>query len=209
LGYQERHGEVKGSLDYPCEINWGNRATIRLEDWEDLTTLWVVLWGGEYTIKPDDRVIVDLGANIGIFAVFAAHRAAQSKVIAVEAFPSTFTRLRDHLDRNGLAARVTAVNVAVCGEDGTVSFTADEDIASHSRRIADSPACRTIDVEGLSPDSLLKPCRGIGHNHSDVGRFWLSRHSGAVPPPLLRRGGRWHTVERMPPALRRAELPSR
>lgn len=50
---------------------------------------------------PEDGVVLDVGANIGCFALQAARLARRGRVIAWEPEPGNFGMLRDNLARNG------------------------------------------------------------------------------------------------------------
>ena len=62
-----------------------------------------------------DRLIVDLGANCGVFTLFALVHAPESRVFAVEAQPEMIGALRGNLERNGLLPRVTVANALAGG----------------------------------------------------------------------------------------------
>jgi len=62
-----------------------------------------------------DRFIVDLGANCGVFTLFALVNAPEARVFAVEAQPEMIGALRGNLERNGLLPRVTVANVLAGG----------------------------------------------------------------------------------------------
>ena len=51
--------------------------------------------------KPGD-VIIDIGAHIGMFAIYTALRFPQVVIHAFEPFPENFERLKQNLDRNGI-----------------------------------------------------------------------------------------------------------
>lgn len=68
-------------------------------------------------LGPGDNVI-DVGANIGAFAVLAAHRVGpEGKVFAFEPATATFARLQRNVQLNQLK-NVTAINAAVGGTNG-------------------------------------------------------------------------------------------
>ena len=71
-----------------------------------------------FDIRPGQTVI-DIGGNIGTFALLAAQRA--SRVITIEPNSDNYSRLQDNLARNG-AANVTAVRAAVANASGTVTL---------------------------------------------------------------------------------------
>lgn len=67
-----------------------------------------------FQIGPTDTV-VDIGANMGIFVLWAARRATQGKVLAIEP-TSAIDVLRMNVERNGL--RNVVPIQAACGTDG-------------------------------------------------------------------------------------------
>jgi len=63
-------------------------------------------------------IFVDAGANIGAFTVFGARRVGSGgSVIAFEMMPDTASRLRDHMELNGLG-RVRVIEAALSNEAG-------------------------------------------------------------------------------------------
>jgi FkbM family methyltransferase len=69
-----------------------------------------------YEIQRDDTVI-DVGANIGAFAIYAATRAPDVKVYSFEPFPSNFACLRKNVEDSGLS-NVQVFQQAVAGSSG-------------------------------------------------------------------------------------------
>jgi FkbM family methyltransferase len=84
--------------------------------------IWVheVYTPGGYDIRPRDTV-VDVGANIGVFALYAAARAGEGRVLAYEPFPESYDYLRRNVAESGLRS-VTAFPVAVAGSPGERSL---------------------------------------------------------------------------------------
>ena len=82
---------LAGSYPFVCETLWGDQ--IRVADRSDLATVWIIYLRNEYNVRPEDRMILDCGANIGAFSVFAVSRARSARIVAIEPFPSTFERL--------------------------------------------------------------------------------------------------------------------
>lgn len=120
----------------------GNRRfplPVRLRDGEqfyflnrgEVAVFWQIFVCRCYDVQPGDRVILDAGANVGLFAVWAAKQAPQSRIISAEPHPTTFERLQQTIRMNGLAERVDAVPCALGGtsaerwlndaEDGSIS----------------------------------------------------------------------------------------
>jgi FkbM family methyltransferase len=59
------------------------------------------------------RTIVDVGANAGSFAVYAAQSCPGARILCYEPEPQNFLRLRENLRINGLDGRVAAFQCAV------------------------------------------------------------------------------------------------
>lgn len=61
----------------------------------------------------NDAVIIDIGAHIGIFSLFATTKYAQSHVYAFEPAPQNFALLNENIKINNLTKRITSFNIAV------------------------------------------------------------------------------------------------
>lgn len=69
-----------------------------------------------FDVRPGD-VVIDIGAHVGLFTLYAAHRARARRVISYEPSSAAFRLLQENLRRNALR-NVTAHNLAVAGEPG-------------------------------------------------------------------------------------------
>jgi FkbM family methyltransferase len=69
-----------------------------------------------YEIGPGETII-DIGANIGVFATFAATRAAGVRVFSYEPFPENVKWLRNNINKSGLT-NVQVFQQAVSGNTG-------------------------------------------------------------------------------------------
>lgn len=67
-------------------------------------------------LPPSMDTVVDLGANIGFFAVLLGDRA--TRVVAVEAMKPTAAVARTNISRYGLSGKVEVVNAAMSGRTG-------------------------------------------------------------------------------------------
>ncbi|MEA2247417.1 MAG: hypothetical protein QOH46_1946 [Solirubrobacteraceae bacterium] len=84
--------------------------------WEPLLSRWI-----EERLRPGD-VFVDVGANMGYFALLAASRVgASGGVVAFEPAPPTYAKLTANLALNP-GAKVRPVRAAVGARDGAVPF---------------------------------------------------------------------------------------
>jgi FkbM family methyltransferase len=132
-------------LRFPHRLQLRSGETLTLEEQTDLIIFWLVFVRRHYPVHSSDRVILDIGANIGIFTVYAARQSPSSKILAVEPFPDSCQRLRKHLQQNRLADRVTVLNCAVAQEAGRGEMDSADGIPSQYRRI-DSEATATLNA---------------------------------------------------------------
>ena len=78
-----------------------------------------------FTIKEKD-VIVDIGAHVGYFTIYAAKKAKRGKVISFEPSKESFKVLKNNLKINNIQ-NVNVENIGVRNESGTSTLYVDED----------------------------------------------------------------------------------
>jgi FkbM family methyltransferase len=77
-------------------------------------------------------IVVDIGAQIGVFSVYAAQSAAQGKVHSFEPFGESFELLQKNITLNN-CHNINAYNLAVAAEEGRrVLFLAPGNTGGHS-----------------------------------------------------------------------------
>ena len=62
-----------------------------------------------------DKIVIDIGANIGDSAIYFALNGAK-KVIAIEPFPVTYNKLVENIKTNSLDNKITPINAVVSGK---------------------------------------------------------------------------------------------
>lgn len=76
-------------------------------------------------LLPAHPVVIDIGANFGIYSVLIASSSESSEVHSFEPVPHTASLLRSNAKRNSVDARITINNVAVGSEPGNLLITTD------------------------------------------------------------------------------------
>lgn len=79
----------------------------------DLATIGVVYLAREYGEVSTGWTVIDIGANIGIFSLYAAR--AGATVIAYEPMPENYRRLTDNVGRNSLGGPIKSMHQGVAG----------------------------------------------------------------------------------------------
>lgn len=112
---------------------------------------------GRFQIRHDDTV-VDAGANIGAFTVFAARRCR--RVIAIEPIPDHFSALQRNVALNGLT-NVMLCRAALAKSDGRIDIAGDGMSAStvwgaHSRCVDAITLTTLLDNHSIDRVNFLK-----------------------------------------------------
>lgn len=132
----------------------------------------------ESRIQPGWRFI-DIGANVGAYALFVAHRAGpDGRVLAIEPHPEMLRRLEANVGFNPQAP-VTVVQAAVSAADGTVSLMMDARNAGRSRVSGGGEADARVDVPAVT---LLGLVRAQGLDRIDGLKIDIE---GGEPDALL------------------------
>lgn len=77
-------------------------------------------------LAAQSKVVLDIGANTGLYTIIAKREQPSARVIAFEPYPVNADRLRKNLALNGLSGAVNIVEKAVGDEEGTVTFAVPE-----------------------------------------------------------------------------------
>jgi FkbM family methyltransferase len=147
------------ALKYPYDLRLRSGAVLTLAERTEIIIFWLVFARRHYPVEATHRVILDVGANVGFFTLYAARQAPAARIIAVEPFPETCRRLRELLVHNAINQRVTVLNYAVALERGSAEMDSAEGIPSVYRRIQSeaaaslnlNPGHRRIDATSANP----------------------------------------------------------
>jgi hypothetical protein len=119
----------------------------------DVATFWQIFYRKVYPVTLSDRLIVDAGANIGAFSLFALQTAPYDNVIAVEPVPDSCSRFRSMLRANKFESRCILHEVALGNHSGETTIQLDT--GSQFRRTGVTG--QRVAMETL--DSLIPPGR--------------------------------------------------
>ena len=97
------------------------RAVVAVSDYGELEVMRDILLDEEYSLGavPAPRVILDVGANIGLAALYFRAQYPDAEIVAIEPDPQTFAKLERNL---GDDPRIRPVNVAVAAEPGELQL---------------------------------------------------------------------------------------
>ena len=106
------------------EVRFRNGARLRIDSFDDLSCLWECWVREEYPLSGAEATLIDAGANIGAFTLFAACRNPRARIVAFEPVAATFACLQENIRMNGLEGRVRVVRLGVAGSTAKVQINA-------------------------------------------------------------------------------------
>jgi FkbM family methyltransferase len=115
------------------------------------------------------RLIIDIGANKGMFTLFAASTFPNAMVHAYEPDPRLFAELESNVSRNHFEARCRPHNCAIWNRQGSVDFVPAHPTNRGRGAVVDRQgATRTIDVEAVSLTDILREHRVVDLLKMDI-----------------------------------------
>jgi FkbM family methyltransferase len=135
---------VTGRL-YPLRVPLTTSGTLTLESFSEVKVFWQIFVRGSYKLPRKCHSILDCGANVGIFSVWAARQRPDAEIVAVEPYPDTLASLEANIRANALEGRVRRVPMALAAASGE----------RHIQSEGDSPDRR------LLPDDVAHPDRAV------------------------------------------------
>jgi FkbM family methyltransferase len=100
------------------------KKPLRLTFYEvtDIQTLWALFCRRDYKIPLGCELVLDIGANIGIFSVFATLFMKAKKVIALEPVQKTYKWLCQNIEANNLSARTIPIQKGIGNTNGQMEI---------------------------------------------------------------------------------------
>jgi FkbM family methyltransferase len=147
LAERERTIRVRGGVTLRYRLNRGDMQSLR-EVWID------EVYRLPFDVAP--KLLVDLGANIGLSSVWLARQYGCTTIVAIEPSPENARLARMNLELNNIKAEV--VEAAVGASDGTVFFSDEQDsnvghVASSGRPVR-QVSMKSV-LEGLGAGAVI------------------------------------------------------
>ena len=130
-----------------------------------------IFWTGEYDtnviermkhLLPPDAVVLDVGANIGAYALQLAHvLQSRGRIIAIEPVPANSKRLRENIALNGMTDIVEVVDSAVGDHSGLVylrNALNREGMTGNAVVAEDGIAARLVTIDEIAETYALRRC---------------------------------------------------
>lgn len=139
---------ARGDAVTEIRLRDGTVITAPVENalWPHFSDIWYHLAYTKYCPLSANSVVVDIGANVGIFSLFAARKARM--VYALEPASCNFARLTQNVSR---ARNIVPLNMACSGKDGRAALDLRINPVSFSL-VSDGPStnCETVTVIALN-----------------------------------------------------------
>ncbi len=147
-----------------------------------------------WSLIPSNRrqkVLVDVGANLGTISIPAVKRGLFNNALAIEANPTFAEALEKNVVLNGLEDRIHVVNSAVGDKDEqSLLFSVDQSNFGASR-VVRAESEKTVRVRSSTLDTLLGDTSNVGLVFMDIEGFEGKALKGAssiledCPPVVL------------------------
>jgi FkbM family methyltransferase len=106
-------------------------------------------------------VLIDCGAHIGTFAIYASQLIPQGMIVSFEPERENYGLLKDNVLLNNLQSRIQVIRAAVASSDGTVKLHLSKNNNGHSLAESDDTMHEVQEIPGLSLGTIVnKYCSG-------------------------------------------------
>lgn len=139
----------------PSDLELRTRSGLRIHlpgDEDDVITVFLNFVRRDYGPVPPGSVVVDVGGHLGSFTLFAIWQGA-ARVYCLEPDPKLYEAIRTNLQANRLENKVTALNLAMTGQDGgLLRFRREGNASGHV--IANMPKAGEVEGEVIEVKSV-------------------------------------------------------
>jgi FkbM family methyltransferase len=165
--------------ELPFRISFASGG-FEFQEVSDIATFWQIFYRDIYPVKSSDRLIVDAGANIGSFSLYALQNAPNAEIIAIEPAPDSCSRIRAMLRSNKLESHVTLHEAALGEMAGETTIQLEGGSQFRRTGLAGHPVAK------VKLDSLIPPGKSVDLLKIDIegGEYEVLR---SMSPDTLRR----------------------
>jgi FkbM family methyltransferase len=107
-----------GTASYPFSIPLRGGGSVQVTSPNEVKVFWQIFVSHCYRIPADCRTVIDAGANIGLFALWAARQLPAARIVSLEPFPQTFQLLQQNIRANSLQDRILLLQRALAADNG-------------------------------------------------------------------------------------------
>jgi len=139
-------------------LNNNIRITVRSKT-HDSGIIAGVMIHNEYTPKGFEiatgDIVVDVGAHIGVFSIFASTKKGAGKVYAIEPAPDNYALLEQNITNNNIK-NIYPFNLAISAKNGKQDFFLYDDTVGHSLYVRKGMKSNKISVKTSSFENFMK-----------------------------------------------------
>jgi len=175
------------SFRYPFDVPLYDGGLLRVRSAGEVRVFWQIFVCECYRLWSDCRTIVDAGANIGMFSVWAAKQLPEARILALEPYPETFSNLQYNLRANHLDAQVKAIQVALSSQSGERTMLSD----------GESPRRRLVPADEITAEERVVrvPCISL----ADLAGRWELKQIDLLKMDI--EGSEWEVLFLTPAAV--------
>lgn len=127
---------------------------VQANDGIDAVTIMVISVKKDYGDAKDASVVIDIGANIGVYSLFAASCSKDTVVYAYEPMPDNYDLLLQNIALNELEERIRPFKLGVCANRGRRKLFLAASSPFHS--LYTHPADRYLEIDCISLKDILE-----------------------------------------------------
>jgi FkbM family methyltransferase len=151
---------------------------------DDLATIFLIFLRSTYSGLESDTVVLDIGANIGAFSLYAAKSAKVQKVYAIEPCRESMEILQRNIVANQLQDIIVPLRAVVCGSKPgeLVQFP-----------VVSDPSNNSLNADGFPTEPVITTTIGEVVERKSLGRVDYVK--------IDCEGAEYEIIREMPPAL--------
>lgn len=143
-------------LKYPYTFKTKKGQTLHLDTFHDLVTVWIIFFRKEYDPITTPKILVDAGANIGTFSVYALGAWPVDSIYAFEPFPQTLEKLKNNINSNPHNGKIKIEPYALSGTSGDRPMDLSEGPSQSRGVLAEGDSRPSVRVHSVSLFDFFK-----------------------------------------------------